>query len=81
MNRFGRLDRGIMNAIDYVGIAKRKRSLKHLEKPGRVIMNATDHVGVAERKRSLNRSPGLTVLQPTRNSRAEFYKTEISENI
>ncbi len=60
---------------------QRKRSLKRFGRLDRGIMNATDHVGVAERKRSLNRSPGLTVLQPTRSSRAEFYKTEISENI
>lgn len=72
MNRFGRLDRGIMNAIDYVGIAKRKRSLNRRDRLDRGIMNATDHVGVAERKRSLNRSPDLTSLQPTRSSRAEF---------
>ena len=71
----------IMNAIDYVGIAKRKRSLNRRDRPERGIMNAVDYVGIAKRKRSLNRSPGLTVLQPTRSSRAEFYKTEISENI
>lgn len=71
----------IMNAIDYVGIAKRKRSLNRFGRLDRGIMNATDHVGVAERKRSLNRSPDLTSLKPTRSSRAEFYKTEISENI
>ena len=81
MNRFGRLDRGIMNAVDYVGIAKRKRSLNGFGRLDRGIMNAVDYVGIAKRKRSLNRSPGLTVLKPTRSSRAEFYKTEISENI
>ncbi len=72
MNRFGRLDRGIMNAVDYVGIAKRKRSLNGFGRLDRGIMNAVDYVGIAKRKRSLNRSPGLTVLQPTRSSRAEF---------
>ena len=60
---------------------QRKRSLNRRDRLDRGIMNAVDYVGIAKRKRSLNRSPGLTVLQPTRNSRAEFYKIKKSQNI
>lgn len=44
LNRRDRLERGIMNAIDYVGIAKRKRPLNRRDRPERGIMNAVDYI-------------------------------------
>lgn len=40
----------IMNAIDYVGIAKRKRPLNRRDRPERGIMNAVDYINLPLRR-------------------------------
>ena len=62
MNRFGRLDRGIMNAIDYVGIAKRKRSLNRRDRLDRGIMNVADYAACRQDGRA--REPEEAFIEP-----------------